>query len=125
MRACKPRTLYCSPRVSTTLDSWKGALKTMEGAARLISNRMRQEFKASVPSTLAGLIARPVLRRVAAGLDPNRYNGACMVGLAGIVVKSHGRADSAAFARAISTAAMAARHDLTAHIAQALAESAI
>jgi glycerol-3-phosphate acyltransferase PlsX len=97
------------------------ALKTMEGAARLISNRMRAEFRSSLPSTLAGLIARPVLRRVAAGLDPNRYNGACMVGLAGIVVKSHGRADSAAFARAISTAAMAARRGLTEHIAQALA----
>jgi phosphate acyltransferase len=101
------------------------ALKTMEGAARLISNRMRQEFQASWPSTLAGLIARPVLRRVAAGLDPNRYNGACMVGLAGIVVKSHGRADSAAFSRAIATAAVAARRGLTAHIAQALAGSRI
>jgi phosphate acyltransferase len=62
-----------------------------------------------------------VLRRVAAGLDPNRYNGACMVGLAGIVVKSHGRADGVAFSRAIATAAVAARRGLTAHIAQALA----
>jgi fatty acid/phospholipid biosynthesis enzyme len=43
-----------------------------------------------------------------------------MVGLAGIVVKSHGRADGVAFARAIGTAALAARHGLTAHIAQAL-----
>jgi phosphate acyltransferase len=99
------------------------ALKTMEGAARLIGNRMRQEFQASWPSALAGLIARPVLRRVASGLDPNRYNGACMVGLAGIVVKSHGRADGAAFSRAIATAAVAARRGLTAHIAQALAAS--
>jgi glycerol-3-phosphate acyltransferase PlsX len=99
------------------------ALKTMEGAARLIGNRMREEFRASWPSALAGLIARPVLRRVASGLDPNRYNGACMVGLGGIVVKSHGRADGVAFSRAISTAAVAARRDLTAHIAQALAES--
>jgi len=101
------------------------ALKTMEGAAHLIANRMREEFRATWPATLAGLIARPVLRRVAAGLDPNRYNGACMVGLAGIVVKSHGRADDVAFSRAIATAAVAARRGLTAHIAQALAESAI
>jgi glycerol-3-phosphate acyltransferase PlsX len=101
------------------------ALKTMEGAARLIANRMRQEFRASWPSALAGLIARPVLRRVASGLDPNRYNGACMVGLAGIVVKSHGRADGVAFSRAIATAAVAARRGLTAHIAQALAGSTI
>jgi glycerol-3-phosphate acyltransferase PlsX len=97
----------------------------MEGAARLIANRMREEFRASWLDTLAGLIARPVLRRVAAGLDPNRYNGACMVGLAGIVVKSHGRADGVAFSRAITTAVVAARRGLTAHIAQALSESTI
>ena len=96
------------------------ALKTMEGAAGLIADRMRQEFQASWVDRLAGLIARPVLRRVAAGLDPRRYNGACMVGLAGIVVKSHGRADGVAFSRAIATAALAARRGLTAHIAQAL-----
>jgi glycerol-3-phosphate acyltransferase PlsX len=71
------------------------ALKTMEGAARLIGNRLREEFQSSWRSRISGLIARPVLRKVAAGLDPNRYNGACMVGLAGIVVKSHGRADGA------------------------------
>lgn len=96
------------------------ALKTMEGVAGLIADRMRQEFQASWAARLAGLIARPVLRRAAAGLDPRRYNGACMVGLAGIVVKSHGRADSVAFSRAIGTAALAARRGLTEHIAQAL-----
>lgn len=97
------------------------ALKTMEGAAGLIADRMRQEFHASWLDRLAGLAARPVLRRVAASLDPRKYNGACMVGLTGIVVKSHGRADGLAFARAIITAALAARRGLTAHIAQALA----
>ena len=97
------------------------ALKTMEGAAGLIADRMRSEFRATWLSRLAALAARPVLRRVAAGLDPRRYNGACMVGLTGIVVKSHGRADGPAFARAIITAALAARRGLTAHIAQALA----
>ena len=96
------------------------ALKTMEGVAGLIADRMRQEFQASWADRLAGLIARPVLRRAAAGLDPRRYNGACMVGLAGIVVKSHGRADSVAFSRAIGTAALAARRGLTEHIAHAL-----
>jgi glycerol-3-phosphate acyltransferase PlsX len=96
------------------------ALKTMEGVAGLIADRMRKEFRASFLDRVAGLIAAPVLRRAAAGLDPRRYNGACMVGLAGIVVKSHGRADGVAFARAIGTAALAARHGLTAHIAHAL-----
>jgi glycerol-3-phosphate acyltransferase PlsX len=97
------------------------ALKTMEGLAALIAARMRREFDASWRDRLAGLAARGVLRRVAASLDPRRYNGACMVGLAGIVVKSHGRADRVAFGRAVVTAALAARHGLTAHIAQALA----
>jgi phosphate acyltransferase len=96
------------------------ALKTMEGVAGLIADRLRQEFQMSVLDRVAGLIARPVLRRAAAGLDPRRYNGACMVGLTGIVVKSHGRADGVAFARAIGTAALAARRALTSHIAQAL-----
>jgi len=96
------------------------ALKTMEGVAGLIADRLRREFQLSPFARLAGLIARPVLRRAAAGLDPRRYNGACMVGLSGIVVKSHGRADGVAFARAIGTAALAVRRGLTAHIAQAL-----
>ena len=98
------------------------ALKTMEGVAGLIADRLRQEFQASLLDRLAGAIARPVLRRAAAGLDPRRYNGACMVGLTGIVVKSHGRADGVAFSRAIGTAALAARRGLTLHIAQALAQ---
>jgi phosphate acyltransferase len=96
------------------------ALKTMEGLAALIAARLRAEFDSSTFARLAGAIARPVLRRAAAGLDPRRYNGACMVGLGGIVVKSHGRADGVAFARAIGTAALAVRQDLTKHIAQAM-----
>ncbi|MGN6452284.1 MAG: phosphate acyltransferase PlsX [Steroidobacteraceae bacterium] len=102
------------------------ALKTMEGVAGLIADRLRQEFQMSLLASLAGLIARPVLRRAAAGLDPRRYNGACMVGLSGIVVKSHGRADGVAFARAIGTAALAVRRGLISHIEQALqAEGAV
>jgi glycerol-3-phosphate acyltransferase PlsX len=96
------------------------ALKTMEGVAGLIARRMKREFNASALDKLAGLVAQPVLKRVAAGLDPRRYNGACMVGLNGIVVKSHGGADEVAFARAIAMSAQAARHQLTAHVAQAL-----
>jgi glycerol-3-phosphate acyltransferase PlsX len=96
------------------------ALKTMEGLAGLISGRLRAEFSASAGARVAGLMARPVLERLAAGLDPRHYNGACMVGLNGIVVKSHGGADRIAYAKAIGVAALAARHGLTAHIAQAL-----
>src|SRR5579872_1100910 len=96
------------------------ALKTMEGLARLIAERTRNEFRASTRARLAGWVAQPVLRRLAAGLDPRRYNGACMVGLAGVVVKSHGRADATAFARAVEVAARAVRGGLTTHITQAI-----
>lgn len=96
------------------------ALKTMEGLAHFIVGRLRREFRASARSRIAGLLARPVLRRVGSELDPRRYNGACMVGVAGVVVKSHGSADALAFSRAIALAALAARRGLTGHIAQAL-----
>lgn len=97
------------------------ALKTMEGLAKLIVEQLRTEFSRSTLSKLSGLLARPVLRRVGAGLDPRRYNGACMVGLTAVVVKSHGSADRLAFAQAISTAATAMRRGLPAAIASALA----
>jgi phosphate acyltransferase len=96
------------------------ALKTMEGLAKLIVEQMRAEFSRDALSRLSGLLARPVLRRVGAGLDPRRYNGACMVGLTSVVVKSHGSADRIAFAQAISTAATAMRRGLPAAIANAL-----
>jgi phosphate acyltransferase len=97
------------------------ALKTMEGLAKLIVEQMRTEFSRDALSKLSGLLARPVLRRVGAGLDPRRYNGACMVGLTAVVVKSHGSADRIAFAQAISTAATAVRRGLPAAISKALA----
>jgi glycerol-3-phosphate acyltransferase PlsX len=96
------------------------ALKTMEGLAKLIVEQLRLEFSRDVLSKLSGLLARPVLKRVGAGLDPRRYNGACMVGLTAVVVKSHGSADRVAFAQAIATAATAMRRGLPAAIAKAL-----
>jgi glycerol-3-phosphate acyltransferase PlsX len=99
------------------------ALKTMEGLAKLIVEQMRTEFSRDALSRLSGLLARPVLKRVGAVLDPRRYNGACMVGLTSVVVKSHGSADRIAFAQAISTAAIAMRRGLPAAIANALGQT--
>jgi len=96
------------------------ALKSMEGLARLITDTLRAEFTRSALSRAAALVARPVLKRVGFALDPRRYNGACMVGLRGVVVKSHGRADRTAFARAIELARTAALHDLPGCVARAL-----
>jgi glycerol-3-phosphate acyltransferase PlsX len=98
------------------------ALKTMEGLADLVGHRLRAEFSAGLGSRFAALIARPVLRRVARSLDPRRYNGAVMVGLTAVVVKSHGRADALAFAQAIALAAQAVRRGLIGHVAQSLTE---
>lgn len=96
------------------------ALKTMEGVAGLIGDRLKREFTADVPSKLAGLMARPVLKRVSGSLDPRRYNGAIMVGLKHIVVKSHGSADRYAMAQAIAIAATAVHKRLVQHVSQAL-----
>ena len=96
------------------------ALKTMEGVAALIGARLRSEFRASFVTRLAGLIAQPVLRRVSGSLDPRRFNGAVMVGLGGVVVKSHGSAERVALARAIAIAAAAVRGGLVGHVDQAL-----
>jgi glycerol-3-phosphate acyltransferase PlsX len=98
------------------------ALKTMEGLAKLIVEQMRAEFSRDLLSKLSGLLARPVLRRVGAVLDPRRYNGACMVGLTAVVVKSHGSADRIAFAQAVSTAGTAMRRGLPAAISKALGQ---
>jgi phosphate acyltransferase len=101
------------------------ALKTMEGLARLIAARTRQELRDSWRGVIGARIARPALKRLADSLDPRRYNGACMVGLTGIVVKSHGSADATAFARAIELAAHAAAGGLTARIARAFAPTEV
>jgi glycerol-3-phosphate acyltransferase PlsX len=99
------------------------ALKTMEGIAKLIVGQLRAEFTRDALSKLSGLLASPVLRRVGESMDPRRYNGACMVGLTGVVVKSHGSADRVAFAQAVATAAVAMRRGLPAAIANALAKA--
>jgi len=96
------------------------ALKTMEGVAGLIGARLRSEFTANLASKFAAILSRPVLKRVSGSLDPRRYNGAVMVGLRKVVVKSHGSADRVALARAIVIAATAVRRELVTHVQQAL-----
>lgn len=95
------------------------ALKSLEGLAGLIGRRLKEGFTANLGAKLAGLVASRVLRGVAESLDPRRYNGAVMVGLGGVVVKSHGSADALAFSQAIGVAKLAAERGLIQHIAQA------
>jgi phosphate acyltransferase len=99
------------------------ALKVMEGASRLITNAMREEFERSPLRKLGYLAARPTLNALRARIDPRRYNGAAMVGLAGIVIKSHGGTDLFGFQRAIEVAVLEARNGVPARIAQRLGAS--
>ncbi len=80
------------------------ALKTSEGLAKLVSHKLKASFSRSLLTRVAGLISLPVLRSFREDMDPRRYNGASLLGLQGIVIKSHGGADSLAFANAISMA---------------------
>lgn len=80
------------------------ALKTSEGLAQMLGSYLREEFTRSFYSRLIALIALPVIRRFKTRVDHRRYNGASLLGLRGIVVKSHGSADAFAFGFAIERA---------------------
>ncbi|HEX7389036.1 MAG TPA: phosphate acyltransferase, partial [Acidiphilium sp.] len=80
------------------------ALKTGEGALRLVGDLLKRVFSASLAAKLAYLLARPGLNRLREWLDPRRYNGAVLLGLNGVVVKSHGGADAMGFAHAVDVA---------------------
>ncbi|HEX7081936.1 MAG TPA: phosphate acyltransferase PlsX [Gammaproteobacteria bacterium] len=85
------------------------ALKTMEGVARLIGEFMKQEFHRNGLRVLQGVVAKSALDAISVRVDPRRYNGASLVGLNGVVLKSHGSADSFAFETAVRTAIVEAR----------------
>lgn len=100
------------------------ALKTMEGTARLISGILRGAFDRNWLTRLQALAAAGVLRRLRAELDPRHYNGASLVGLTGIVIKSHGSADELAFLHAIDTAVVEVKHDVPSQIGRLLQREA-
>jgi len=96
------------------------SLKTSEGVARMVSHYLRQEFTRSFRNKLVGLVAKPVLAAFGRRIDPRQYNGASLLGLQGVVVKSHGGADAFAFANAIEIALLEIRKDVPAMIATRL-----
>lgn len=95
-------------------------LKTSEGLAQMLSGFIREAFTRNWATKAAALIAMPVLRRFRHQIDHRRYNGAALIGLRGIVVKSHGSADATAFEAALRRAADAARNNLIGRIRDAL-----
>lgn len=88
------------------------ALKASEGLASMVAGLIREEFSRSVYSKLAALVAYPVLSAFKHRVDHRRYNGAALLGLRGLVFKSHGSADAFAFEHALSRAYDSARNDL-------------
>jgi len=93
------------------------ALKTSEGLAQMLARFLREEFTRNVFTRIAALVAWPVIARFRKRVDPRRYNGATLLGLRGIVVKSHGSADRFAFRRALERAAEEVRAEALARIA--------
>jgi glycerol-3-phosphate acyltransferase PlsX len=96
-------------------------LKASEGLAHMIGAGLKQEFSRNLFTKLAGLLAMPVLKSFRQRFDPRRYNGASLLGLRGIVVKSHGSADRMAFRFALEKAAEEARQRLPEAIAERMA----
>lgn len=96
------------------------ALKASEGVAHMIRHYLKRSFNRNWLTKLAGLIAYPVLKHFRNELDPRAYNGANLIGLQGIVIKSHGGADTFSFSRAIHIAIVEAEKDVPTQIGKHL-----
>ena len=88
------------------------SLKTSEGVAKMIAHYMREEFKRNWINKFTGMIAMPVLKAFKKRIDPRQYNGASLLGLQGIVIKSHGGADAFSFQQAIEIAILEVSKDI-------------
>jgi glycerol-3-phosphate acyltransferase PlsX len=97
-------------------------LKAAEGLANMVFQALRTEFTKNIMTRFAALMALGVIKSFKRRFDPRRYNGAELLGLRGIVVKSHGSADVLSFCCALESAAEAARNNLPQRIAERLAQ---
>jgi glycerol-3-phosphate acyltransferase PlsX len=100
------------------------AIKTMEGTVGLCVQHLRRAFNRNLFSKVQAFLAGPVLKNVAVEMDSRNYNGASLVGLNGIVIKSHGSADSYAFQHAIDTALVEVRNQVPMQIGNLLQQEA-
>jgi phosphate acyltransferase len=94
------------------------ALKTSEGLAKMLGDFLKEEYTRGILSRLAAIVSYPVIRRFRRRVDHRRYNGAALLGLRGIVVKSHGSADRLAFSTALARAHNEASHGLLERMAE-------
>ncbi|WP_241697126.1 phosphate acyltransferase PlsX [Mariprofundus sp. KV] len=98
------------------------ALKTMEGTARFLAHSMRKELTSSLVAKAGALLSRSALNRFKDRVNPGKYNGAPLLGLNGIVVKSHGGADAEAFVSAVAVACKEVDANLLDRITQSVQE---
>ena len=97
-------------------------LKSIEGLARMLGSLIREEFQRNLLTLLAGMVAKPVLNHFRQRVDNRRYNGAALLGLRGVVIKSHGSADAYAFGFALQRAREAVASGLLERTAAAVAQ---
>ena len=100
------------------------ALKTSEGLAGMIGSFLKEEFSRSIFTKMAAFAAYPVLKALKNRMDHRRYNGAALLGLRGLVFKSHGSADEVAFEQALNRAYDAARNNLLDRVQARIAHAA-
>jgi len=100
------------------------ALKTMEGTVGLASHYLRRAFTRNFLSRVQAFLAAPVLKRLRVEMDSRNYNGASLVGLNGIVIKSHGGADAYAFQHAIDTALVEVKNQVPSQIGNFMQQEA-
>lgn len=100
------------------------ALKASEGLASMISGFIKAEFSRNVFTMAAAVVAMPVLNAFKKRVDHRRYNGAALLGLRGLVFKSHGSADAFAFERALNRAYDAAQNNLLGKVKERIAHAA-
>lgn len=100
------------------------ALKASEGIAQMIVGGLKQEFKSGIYSKFAALVAYPVLSALMKRMDHRRYNGAALLGLRGLVFKSHGSADAFGFEQALNRAYDSARNNLLDRVRSQVAQAA-
>lgn len=100
------------------------ALKTAEGTARFIGTILKEALKSGVQSKIGAMIAMPALRKMAARIDPSSVNGGPLLGLNGLVIKSHGGANAEGYGNAIRVAVDLARSDYLAKVGANLARMA-
>ena len=119
--------IFLRPNLNVVVcDGFVGnvALKTVEGLAKFIQKEMEKSFRHNIWSKIGALFALPALRRVKGRIDPRGYNGASIVGLQGVVVKSHGNADSFAYANAINIARLEIERNMIGRIRDQLQQTA-